>query len=187
MRDLVRCAPLASVWLASCIASEPPIEVRWFAPPAAPVERTGTGEAPVLRLDDVAASPQLDQRMVWRLSDVRFAFDETNRWMLTPAESTRRALIGALFASGRFTPAPNAEAPTLDARVVTFDAVLGETPHVELRVVAVYREGFSGPTRYRAFGEQEKLTDTTPDAFAEAAGKALVRIADAVAGWLAAG
>ena len=112
------------VLLAGCALTSrsPPVELRYFAPPAhAPA--VISGEGPLLRLGRVAPTTLLRERIVHRDSAVERGRYETLRWTDRPEAYVRRALERALFDSHRYEQDVSGDAPTLDVDVLAFEEV----------------------------------------------------------------
>jgi ABC-type uncharacterized transport system auxiliary subunit len=170
-RRVVALAPFALFAAATgCLfGSEPPLEVRTFRPPLSSPETSGVGsEALPLELLPVRSEPSLDERMLWQLSPTEWAYDEQNRWLLSPSLLVEDALEHALFASGRFALA-RGDAPTrLEILVETFHRT-SDAAHVALSVRVTTAAG----TVVRHVEATAATATLEPEAYAEAAGTAL--------------
>ena len=92
--------------LSSCLSPTATPTTRYFAPPeSAPTAATQPAERP-LRLGAFSQSGGVEPRMMFRLSEVEFAFDDINRWLEQPRKFLERALRDELFGSGAFQLAP---------------------------------------------------------------------------------
>ncbi|MBK8979119.1 MAG: membrane integrity-associated transporter subunit PqiC [Planctomycetes bacterium] len=151
---------LAATLLAGCLSSNPPVEPRFFEPPAP------AGPLPELagfELGRVTCAPHLDARMTWRLSPVEVAFDERNRWIAPPD-----VLVGAALAARR--PAAGAPAARLDVHVTAFEAVRGQDLRARVALRATVTPLIeAGPDRVAARCEATAERELASDAPAELA------------------
>lgn len=156
----------ASLLFGSCLSSRPPVAVRWFDP--TPVAAADGARLVVARC---TAAPQLDQSMLWRTGPHEFAFDDTHRWLVVPADAVAGA-VGQPATLG---------APGLALHVVAFGGDLTGAPIATLSVRAL-RDG-----RERTFVLTVPLAEPTAEALAAGMAEALARLRDELGAWSADG
>jgi uncharacterized lipoprotein YmbA len=132
---------------------------------AAPSSAAAAGAQ--LRLRHVRAPSYLDDRIVWRDSEVRIGFYSTRKWCEPPASTVERALGHALFTTGGFVRAEE-KAPELEVELTAFEEVLA--PHHEARVALDLRivDGDGRALPVRTIVETRSVPDRTGPAFARA-------------------
>lgn len=163
--------PLLSI-CAGCLSSKPPVEPRWFTPP---VPARATAES--VALGAVTAAPHLGEPMTWRLSPVEVAYDETNRWVATPAELLAAAAAQCLRVDGS---APR----RLQLHLLTCEAIRGDRTTVHVSFRARLERGGDQPLLQTEFDDTQSCPDDSPESIAAATGTALGRTLTALATWL---
>lgn len=168
------CWPL--LLLSGCLSQTRPPTVRYFRPLPFPPAGTDAGAAVGrLRVERVTAAPWLDDRMLLRVSDVEYVFDETGRWVDTPAELVADALAASLTASSGATVDAMTRQSGLAVHVTAFEEAWTPAPQalVELQVIPRGAPGF----RVRA---TSPMDGEGPEALARAMGSALRQAVDRV-------
>lgn len=174
-------AALLCMATSGCLSSNPPVPVRHFAPPVPTPER-GAGEV-ALTEPRVTGPAFLDERMVWRRSDVEVAVDDVHRWTARPADLVQEALRATLFDAGRFRPTTDRAAAWLEARLLAFEGGLGGASRARVALAVRLGRPDGGPVTARIFEADAPLAGTTPEELARAMGKAMRALLDDVAEW----
>jgi ABC-type uncharacterized transport system auxiliary subunit len=159
--------------LAGCFSPPPPPpEITYYRleGQAAAVPMVPPGSP--LRLRHVRVPLYLDDRVVWRSSDVRVGFHAQRRWCEAPGLVVERALARALFARGGFVRAEE-KAPVLEVEVDAFEEITAprHEARVALDVRLVDAEGHSLPEVL--VEETRPVPDDDPASFARAMDAAL--------------
>lgn len=148
--------------LQGCLSSNPPLPLRYFEPAVEAIEPV---ERPELVVDRIVAAPYLDQRMVWRLSDVELAYDERNRWVASPSD-----LVGA--AAQRAIHGSETGASRLRIEVTAFEGI-EETGEAYVELLCTSSSARDRTAQHRRFSARAPLDGDRPDDLARAMGKAL--------------
>jgi ABC-type uncharacterized transport system auxiliary subunit len=143
VRAALIAAGLSLALAAGCALTERsvPVEITYYTPENVHAARLTSGDlasGPLLRLGRVSGDTSLGQRIVFADGTYRVRYYDDRRWTERPTIYVRRALSRALFEGGGFRRALEADAPTLDVEVLSFEEL--KTParhaaHVSLRVV----------------------------------------------------
>jgi|HubBroStandDraft_6_1064221.scaffolds.fasta_scaffold101094_3 cholesterol transport system auxiliary component len=152
---------------------EPPRGVVAFAgPPACTLE-----------LGDVDANDDLGQSIAFRHSRYEVGYYETRRWTESPDNYLRRALVRALFDERRCRRVLSGDGPTLDARLLAFDELLGPPRRalVQVRVTlrdagVVISEATFAATRPLGAGDGDAAFDDFAAAISEALDEVVARV-----------
>lgn len=125
-RRLAALATVVALAMPGCALTSKaePLAIRWFAPatpPPRPAPDAAAAAGARLRLGRIEASDHLQERIVYRTSDVELAAYEDLRWTEEPEHFLRRALARSLFEEHRLVQALAGGAPTLDVELVAFE------------------------------------------------------------------
>lgn len=154
----------------ACIARTPPAEIRWFRPELPAVPSAPRPDAPLaLALERVTAAPHLGERMVWRISEIEYAFDDLHRWIEPPDTLVRNALERVLYGECGFSRA-GPRGAGLEVHLGAFEASAHEAV-VEMTVTLI--QGTDEPRRTRILRATTPLESPTASSFAAAVGTAL--------------
>lgn len=181
-------ACLCALALPGCITPRPAATVRFYEPPALPIDPAPTGAAaPRLNLLRVQAPAHLGQAMVWRRSDVELAFDERHRWAAEPSAQVDEALLHALFVRGPFRPQEGRTAARLEVRLVAYEGLLERRPLARVALIASYSpaDPLGAGTDTRRFEADVQLARSSPEALAHGIGEALREVLSELLTWLA--
>jgi ABC-type uncharacterized transport system auxiliary subunit len=192
---------VACLSLAGCLfrnAAEP----RFYRPAssaldgaaAAPARDDGTNGAAsrvaagrsVVRLEPVAGTPFLRERIAWRSSDVEYGLYEQRRWSELPSSYVERALTSALRATPDLRLTDAFDAPTLRVNVVSFDDVLAPAHVARVTLAVSLRARDRSRLLDRTFSAEEPVAGDGGSATATAMGVALDRAVAEVASAVAA-
>ncbi len=133
--------------LASCISTNDPQHIRFFAVDPAPQAESPSpaSSSATFRLRRSSAAMHLRERMVWRRSAVEYGFSEDRRWTELPIEYVERAILDDLVRGRGLQRSEAPGAPALDLELLAFDEVLAPE-HVARVVFNVRLVGADGAT-----------------------------------------
>jgi ABC-type uncharacterized transport system auxiliary subunit len=175
---------LLTVFLAGCSIFPKPdgTSVNYFdiQPPSAAAQ---AGAAPKIMALPFQAESPYGTRMVFKINEHQVKFDEFNRWAAPPDEMARTLL--ATYFSGNKEQAGPPEL-TLEGDVLKFCCDL-PAKTVTVTIAVTLREYPSQRIAWReVFTRNVKIEQETAGAFAAAASKGTIEIAEAIRGRLAA-
>ena len=137
------CRPIACAmlgFLAACLATNDPQDIRYFAVEVpAPAQAAASAPQTELRfrLRRASSAAHLHERMVWRRSEVEYGFAEDRRWTEAPIAYVERALLDELVTVRGLVRSEALSAPALDIELFRFDEVIA--PVHAARVAFVLR------------------------------------------------
>jgi ABC-type uncharacterized transport system auxiliary subunit len=170
-----------------------PLSPRYFSPEAPEQGAVAASAVPLeLRLGQVEASAELEERIAYRTSEAELGYYETWRWTEPPQVYLRRALSRELFERRGLVRVISGVAPTLDVELVSFEEIRDGTPRgrVEVRISLrgerrVLLERSLRVERPIASGSEGDAPLRLTKALSLALGDAVVQAADLVAARLA--
>jgi ABC-type uncharacterized transport system auxiliary subunit len=178
-------AVAAAVLLAGCALTTNPYhpvtmyDVRIPLPAARPGDPINLA----VQIEPFAALDAAGTRMVYRKAEHRVAHDEYNRWVQPPADLVAAEFYRGFAASRAFrevlAPADTGGEFCLSGTVsrLEVDVALNAAVRLDVRIRDARSQRL---VMNRAYDETEPLTAATPDAFADAAARALARIVQQV-------
>jgi cholesterol transport system auxiliary component len=180
-----------SLALPACalLGKNPPLTPRYFtpdveAPPPAAVSPPISDRR--LRLGRIQAGAHLRERMAYRTSEQELGYYNERRWTERPESYLRRALSRSLFEVRGVSRAVSGAAPTLDAELIAFEELKGETHRVRVQIVMTLDDATLGSIE-RTITVERKIEgsdeeDPTPvvQALAQALSAAVEQICDQV-------
>jgi uncharacterized lipoprotein YmbA len=169
----------ATACLSPLSPNAPPL-VRYFRPALPAPDGAAHGERGPLALQRVRAAPHLREPMVWRVSEVEYAFDEQNQWVEPPEVLVSEGLETVLYGEAGFRP-DDGSGPTLEVHVEAFERSV-DGAVVELALVLA--SGSEPPVRHRVQATHP-IADDGPVALATAMGAALHDAAMQIAAFVA--
>jgi ABC-type uncharacterized transport system auxiliary subunit len=182
------CLALLAPILAGCLSSNPPETVRYFLPPLpapadAETSAATTRTAPAIRLGHVGAALHLGDRMVWRISDVEVAPDDSHHWAEAPATLVENALRCVLVEEAGLSLTQTMDAPVLSVQVAAFEGNrTRKTAVVELRASIQGKQ--KGTVRFHVARGEAPVNPESADTLARAMGPALQHACSDLAEWL---
>jgi hypothetical protein len=114
-----------------------PLSPRYFSPEPSESEQVpvaGRGPELELRLGEVEAASQLEERMAYRSSELELGYKESWRWTEPPRAYVRRALLRELFERRGLTRVVSGPAPTLDVELSSFEEIRGQPPRARVEL-----------------------------------------------------
>ena len=176
---------LLTVFLAGCSIFPKPDDtaVNYFdiQPPAAAAQAGATSKIMVLPFH---AESAYGTRMVFKVNEHQVKFDEFNRWAAPPDEMVRALLAGYFSGNKEQAGSPDL---TIEGDILTFCCDLPDNT-VTVSIAVICREYPSQRIAWReVFTRSVKIDRQTANAFADAASKGTVEVAEAIRGRLAAG
>jgi cholesterol transport system auxiliary component len=117
---------LLAFWLKGCAltSKSEALSPRYFSPDvgqSTPAVRARALSRLELRLGQIGAASQLEERIAYRLSPTELGYYEDRRWTEPPEEYLRRALGRELFEDRGLRRVVSGAAPTLDVELVEFE------------------------------------------------------------------
>jgi ABC-type uncharacterized transport system auxiliary subunit len=173
-------ALFVSSLLSACLLSSPPEPARYFRPdtmtPAASVVddvKSAGSNASALRLRRVTAAAHLNERIVWRMSDVEFGFYDSRRWTELPAHYVEQLLSRELFELRGLRRATAGAVPTLRVELLAFDEVLTPEHEARIEVWVLLVDQDRIARLERTFTAAQPIAENDPVSFTRALGRAL--------------
>jgi cholesterol transport system auxiliary component len=185
---------VAALPACALLGKNPPLVPRYFTAevePKAPKSEALPLADQRLRLGRVQASAHLRERMAYRTSEEEIGYYNELRWTERPEAYLRRALSRSLFEVRGITRAVSGAAPTLDAELVSFEEIKGDSHRVRVQVVMSLDDVLLGSVQSTVTVEREvagtEKEDPTPvvQALAQALAQAVEQICDRVVARLA--
>ena len=121
MKRLRNTLLVAALGWGGCLSPSAPVALRFYSIEPALPETEGNESTTRLRLRRVEGAQHLQNRIVWRRSDVEVGYHELDRWTELPVVYLREALEAQLFPS-RFQRTESGQAPALDVELRAFEA-----------------------------------------------------------------
>ena len=196
MRTFQHALTAAILWssvvtLPACalLGKNPPLVPRYFTPAIetpAPKSEAPPQSDQRLRLGRVEASAHLRERMAYRTSGQEIGYYNERRWTERPESYLRRSLSRSLFEIRGVTRAVSGAAPTLDAELVAFEEIKGDSHRVRVEVVMSLDDPTLGSVQRTVTVEREVSGDDQDDptpvvqALAQALSEAVEQICDRV-------
>ncbi len=120
-------ATVLIVLMSGCVLGRGPGNPQYYEPAVVAHSSVMDARADLtLRLNPVAASAHLKERLVWRDADVELGFYDLHRWTQPPAAYVDRRLSAELFEVYGIRRAKAGAYPTLDVKLQAFDLVFGD-------------------------------------------------------------
>jgi ABC-type uncharacterized transport system auxiliary subunit len=161
-------------------------EPRYFRPASRMLDGAGGDAVPArgaiaIRLQPIAGTPFLRERMVWRSSDVEYGLYEQRRWSELPASYVQRALENALRATPGLRLTDDVDAPVLRVDVVAFEERLAPQHVAGVALAVSLRDRERRRLVDRVFSAETPIDGAPAAATASAIGGALDEAVAAVA------
>jgi uncharacterized lipoprotein YmbA len=158
---------------AGCVSPDKPSPIRYFALDGRPEgEPSRVAAGLPLRLEHVRAPAYLEEKVLWRRSDVEVGFHEDRRWGEPPALLVEQALGRELFLRAGVARAADA-APTLAVSLRAFDEVLVPKHEARVTLALVLRGADRKVLLESEVSEGESVPGDDPAALAKAMDRAL--------------
>jgi uncharacterized lipoprotein YmbA len=167
----------------ACISKEPVAEIHRFRPALTEIELVSEPGTRPLRLVHVTQPAEIGSEMLWRVSETEVVPDATHLWARRPDELLDEQLRDLFFGGGGFRSSYRAGDPALSVQLVRFEGDLfaGATASVELILTLTDSEREEHRGRVHV---QEELAERSPQALAEAMGRAMSTAAERARAWL---
>lgn len=160
------------------LGKNPPLVPRYFTPDIEPTPPKSESELDAdmrLRLGRIQAGAHLRERMAYRTSAEEIGYYSERRWTERPESYLRRALSRSLFEVRGVARAVSGAAPTLDAELVSFEEIKGDSHRVRVQIVMTLDDSQMGSLERTITVEREVAgaDEADPAPVVQALGKAL--------------
>jgi cholesterol transport system auxiliary component len=118
-----------------------PLAPRYFNPqPSVPGAAAPAAQPFELKLGQISAASNLDERVAYRIDSAEVGFYDDRRWTELPEAYLRRALERDLFEQRKLTRVVSGLAPVLDVELTAFEELRQNPPKVRVALTFSLRD-----------------------------------------------